>query len=83
MCNEQWYMLNNKAMNVKRYIFRRSILPSLLLASLSYFLSISILTILLKMFYDDNFDVINYACIASVVLVTDSFALQNTIHRLP
>ena len=38
---------------------------------------------LLKAFYDENFDVLNYACIASVVLVTDSFALQNIIHKLP
>lgn len=58
-------------------------MPSLLLASLSYLLSISIFTLLLKLFEDENFDVLNYACIASVVLVTDSFALQNIIHRLP
>ena len=75
--------MSHLAMNVKRYIFRRSILPSLLLASLSYFLSISILTLLLSMFLEEDFDVLNYACIASVILVTDSFALQNIIHRLP
>lgn len=70
-------------MSVKRYIFRRSLLPSLLLASLSYFLSISILTFLLKVFGDESFDFLNYACFASVILVTDSFALNNIIHRLP
>jgi NhaP-type Na+/H+ or K+/H+ antiporter len=68
-------------MSVKEYIFRRSLMPSLMLATICYLVQVLIMTLILAS--TDTFSWFEASCFSTIVMATDSFAIYNIIHRIP
>lgn len=68
-------------MSVKEYIFRRSMMPALLLAGPCFFAQVVVMTLLLST--ANHLSWFEASCLAIIVMSTDSFAIHNVIHRIP
>lgn len=66
---------------MKEYIFRRSLLPSFLLATVCYLLQVLIMTLIMAC--TNTFSWFEASCFSTIVMATDSFAIYNIIHRIP
>jgi len=78
---QRYTVLADVVMSVKEYIFRRSMMPALLLAVPCYFTQVVIMTLILAT--ADDISWFGAACISVIVMTTDSFAIHNVIHRVP
>ena len=77
----EWYSSYDIVMSVKEYIFRRSLMPALLLAGPCYLLQVTLITLLLSTV--SHLSWFEAACFGIIVTTTDSFAIHNIIHRIP